>query len=150
MQTSCIKSLTRETITGQGIHTDGADRAILICLHRGQHVEGALNQFHKALDGSMPLCEPKALGLGEAVAFKDNEIYHYVTPGNKSRVKENEQEDATRTIILMHSPADAYMRGLPNESNLLGANPFSVKLRDEAENQVVGRTATVENACDHI
>eukprot|EP00976_Prorocentrum_cordatum_P095652 1190260-Prorocentrum_minimum.AAC.1 len=74
--------LTRQqSTTGQGIHTDGLNHAMIVNLQRGRHIRGALNQFHGKLDGTEPLCEPTVLGEGVACAFKDNTIFHYVTPG---------------------------------------------------------------------
>ena len=70
-----------ESITGQGIHSDGADRAALVCLHRGSSIIGAQNQFHAQLDGSKPLSEFITLENSDGCVFKDNDIFHYVSPG---------------------------------------------------------------------
>jgi len=101
-----------QSITGQGIHTDGADRAVLVCLHRGDGVVGAHNQFHGSIDGSKPLCEPFALMPGNAVLWKDNEIFHYVTRGAGT-----EGSDNNRTIMIMHSPGEMFLLGATNENN---------------------------------
>ena len=64
------------SVTGQGIHTDGANLAALLCIHR-QNVKGALNTFHDNLLGSQPLCEPTVLEPGKIAYFKDNSLYHH-------------------------------------------------------------------------
>jgi len=164
IQTSFMRELNRtESITGQGIHTDGADRACIVCLHRGSGIFGPANQFHAKLDGSKPLTEPKILEHGEACFFKDNEVYHYVTPGGckkgadasaasapapSSETQEASVAGATagavnqRTIMIMHAPAEIYMMGIENKNNTLGSRVSSVKLRDENEKG----TETVEKA----
>eukprot|EP00927_Polykrikos_kofoidii_P049676 TRINITY_DN43703_c0_g1_i1.p1 TRINITY_DN43703_c0_g1~~TRINITY_DN43703_c0_g1_i1.p1 ORF type:complete len:335 (+),score=23.33 TRINITY_DN43703_c0_g1_i1:134-1138(+) len=144
------------SITGQGIHTDGADRACIVCLHRGARIEGAGNQFHAALDGSAPLCEPLILENGDACYFKDNEIYHYVTRGTVKRsgcssVEKNQiagsdaddgsisfgessnAHDRARTILIMHAPAELYMIGTGNHRNTLGTRVSVVKLRSGSQ-----------------
>jgi len=126
------KNGRRGSVTGQGIHTDGSDRAMLVCLHRGCNVTGALNQFHGALDGSQPLCEPTELKPGGAVMFKDNELYHYVSPGKAAHAAESLRTDAQRTVLLVHSPAEMFMQGLPNTSNDLGTKAGKVKLREQS------------------
>mmetsp|Transcript_34291 Transcript_34291/g.67418 ORF Transcript_34291/g.67418 Transcript_34291/m.67418 type:complete len:290 (-) Transcript_34291:194-1063(-) len=103
------------SITGQGIHTDGSDRALLLCINR-ENTNGAANQFHGSLDGEDPLCEPRVLQPGEGVFFKDNELFHYVTPG----VQSFPEVDLKRTLILMHWPAEHHLVGGNNPNNRLG------------------------------
>uniref|UniRef100_A0A7S4MB09 2OG-Fe dioxygenase family protein n=1 Tax=Odontella aurita TaxID=265563 RepID=A0A7S4MB09_9STRA len=133
IQTSIVKTqhkMRRESVTGQGIHTDGADHALLVCLHRGSGVEGAMNQFHANLDGSEPLCEPKILEQGTAAFFKDNELYHHVSPICLNEAMSSSEKDGnTRTILLLHSPAEIYMQGFSNKLNLLTRRDSAVKLR---------------------
>mmetsp|Transcript_51271 Transcript_51271/g.81958 ORF Transcript_51271/g.81958 Transcript_51271/m.81958 type:complete len:332 (+) Transcript_51271:39-1034(+) len=119
---------TRASVTGQGIHTDGADRAMLVCLHRGEKIEGAANVFHASLDGMEELCDELPLQKREGVYFKDNTIYHTVTRASRGEFKNLEQ--VTRTMMIMHAPAEIYMQGLSNPNNNLGANESDVKLRD--------------------
>jgi hypothetical protein len=133
IQTTVFRPVERyESVTGQGIHTDGADRACILCLHRGSNIEGSLNQYHLKLDGSMPLCEPTLLETGDISFFKDNEIFHYVTPGGCSNT--GMPEDCTRTVLIIHSPAEQYLSGRPNLGNSLSTRPSSVKLRELGEN----------------
>ena len=125
-------SKTRASVTGQGIHTDGADRALLVCLHRGEKLEGAENVFHASLDGSEPLSEEIPLKQREGIYFKDNSLYHTVT---RARVNDKhcKKDEASRTMMIMHAPAEIYMQGLSNPNNNLGANEADVKLRDNTE-----------------
>lgn len=122
---------TRASVTGQGIHTDGADRAMLVCLHRGDKLEGAENLFHASLDGTEPLCEELPLQNREGLYFKDNSIYHTVTRAQVGKYQNLEQ--VSRTMMIMHAPAEIYMQGLPNPNNTLGANESDVKLRGQTE-----------------
>ena len=118
-------------MTGQGIHTDGADRAMLVCLHRGDKLEGAENVFHASLDGMEPLCEELPLQNREGLYFKDNSLYHTVTRAQVGKYQNLEQ--VSRTMMIMHAPAEIYMQGLPNPNNTLGANESDVKLRGQTE-----------------
>jgi len=122
---------TRASVTGQGIHTDGADRAMLVCLHRGDKLEGAKNVFHASLDGTEPLCEELPLQNREGLYFKDNSLYHTVTRAAVGKYQNLEQ--VSRTMMIVHAPAEIYMQGLPNPNNTLGANESDVKLRGQTE-----------------
>ena len=82
-------------MTGQGIHTDGADRAMLVCLHRGDKIEGAENVFHASLDGMEPLCEELPLQNREGLYFKDNSLYHTVTRAAVGKYQNLEQVSRT-------------------------------------------------------
>ena len=133
IQTSFFdQSKTRASVTGQGIHTDGADRAMLVCLYRGDKLEGAENVFHASLDGEEPLCEELPLQNREGLYFKDNSLYHTVTRAGAGKYQSLDQ--VTRTMMIMHALAEIYMQGLPNPNNTLGANESDVKLRDQTEN----------------
>lgn len=129
LQTSRLEETSRrQSITGQGIHTDGHERAMLVCMHRGSHVRGALNQFHQQLDGSEPLCDPVLVEAGDGVMFKDNEIYHYVTPG-KGISALGGDADTRRTMLLIHSPAENNLDGSVSKTNSLGSSQKGEKLR---------------------
>jgi len=131
IQTSLLEENSRrQSITGQGIHTDGHDRAMLLCMHRGSHVRGALNQFHQQLDGSEPLCDPVLLEAGDAVMFKDNEIYHYVTPGKGISALDAGDSDTRRTMLLIHSPAECNLDGGMSQTNSLRTSKKRITLRD--------------------
>ena len=101
---------------------------MLVCLHRGEKIEGAANVFHASLDGMEELCDELPLQKREGVYFKDNTIYHTVTRASRGEFKNLEQ--VTRTMMIMHAPAEIYMQGLSNPNNNLGANESDVKLRD--------------------
>lgn len=103
-----------ESVSGQGIHTDGAERAALVCFERS-NVNGAANVFHRKLDGSEPLCSPTVLMPGDIVFWKDNEIYHQVLPIQST----DEHNPGCRTVLLIHSPADFVLVGQEMETNTL-------------------------------
>jgi len=128
-ETTLVKRSNRESVTGQGIHSDGTDAAAIICLHRGRGVSGVRNQFHGKLDGSQALCEPTVLETGDAAIFRDNAIYHLVTPGVCAPT--DDADDSKRTIMLIHSPAEHLMNGTANGGNTLGTNASSIKLREQ-------------------
>lgn len=123
---------SRASVTGQGIHTDGADRAMIVCLHRGGKLEGAENLFHGSLDGMDPLGDEFALHNREGLYFKDNSVYHQVTRAVVVGKPQN-PEEISRTVMIMHAPAEIFMQGLPNPNNTLGSNEAETKLRDETE-----------------
>jgi len=116
-QTSMMKSKQwggartkrKQSITGHGIHTDGSDRATLLCVNR-ENTIGSASQFHGSLDGEDPLCQPRVLQPLEGVFFKDNEFFHYVTPGGQ----ESPDVDMKRTLILMHWPGEHYLVSTTN------------------------------------
>eukprot|EP00438_Fugacium_kawagutii_P007347 Skav219314 [mRNA] locus=scaffold1152:138619:139616:- [translate_table: standard] len=122
------KRKNRASVTGQGIHTDGADRAMLVDLHRGKKLEGADNVFEGSLDGSDPLSDEMTLQAREGLYFKDSRLYHHVT---RAMVGDYQNLDQiSRTMMIMHAPAEIYMQGLSNPNNNLGANEADVKLRE--------------------
>jgi len=130
---------SKQSITGQGIHTDGTERVGMVCLHRGSAVRGAANQFHKSLDGTEPLCNPFVLNPGDAVFFKDDELYHCVSPGSCSSIEDDAEEHnpaCARTILLIASPAEDQMIGkLTKTTNRLSRRPSAISLRDLEGNQ---------------
>lgn len=101
-----------KSIVGQGIHTDGAEVAGLLCLHRGDGCQEGDNQFHGKLDGSEPLCKPTRLHPGDAVFFQDNKIFHYVT-----RADGTKDADNSRVILLIHAPGELYLDGSTHKYN---------------------------------
>ena len=118
----------RNDVTGQGIHTDGADRAMLLCCERA-NVLGAENSFHASLDGARPLCAPRALAPGDALLFKDNALFHHVSdafPADPAR-------PMSRTMLLMHYPGEIYLDGARNPANVLPARPSPIVLRARAD-----------------
>ena len=122
LQSSIIRSnSSKGDVTGQGIHTDGADDAMLVCVERDD-VIGAENEFHAALDGIKPLTKPTILEAGDGVVFRDNEIFHYVSDAatNVSVTR--------RTLILMHSPEEG--NGISNPRNNQGTRKATVQIRN--------------------
>jgi len=113
------------SITGQGIHTDGHEKAMLACVRR-KNVAGAMNQYYDDLDGEHPLCEPRILEEGDVSFFQDNELYHYVSPAGPA----TKTDDMARTMLLMHYPAEESLIGASSTKNNLGSRKSVVKLRD--------------------
>lgn len=116
------------SITGQGIHTDGHEKAMLVCVRR-QNVMGAMNQYYEDLDGKQPLCEPCVLQEGDASFFTDNELYHYVSPAGPAVPT----EDMARTMVLMHYPAEEALTGTASPKNTRGTRRSLIKLREDGK-----------------
>lgn len=112
-------------LTGQGIHCDGADCAMIVCLDR-KNVVGARNSLYKDTDGDEPILDRHLLEVGSSLSWKDNEVYHYVEPVqllDKSR-------KGSRTIMILNYPAIHYITGEANTNNTLppsGKHPKYVK-----------------------
>jgi hypothetical protein len=113
------------SITGQGIHTDGHERAMIVCLERS-NVKGALNSFFADLGGKTRLSEEKSLQEGQAVFFKDNSLFHYVSPATH----EVPELPLDRTVMLMHYPAEDVLTGEKRSANNLGTRKSELKLRN--------------------
>jgi len=114
----------QQSITGQGIHTDGHEKAMLLCIQR-KNVTGAMNQYYADLDGKQPLCQPCVLEEGDASFFKDNELYHYVSPAGPAEPT----KDMARTMLLMHYPAEDVLVGESSPKNKRGSRRSFIKLR---------------------
>lgn len=113
------------SITGQGIHTDGHEKAMLACVRR-TNVMGAENRYFADLDGKQPLCEPRVLQEGDISFFTDNELYHYVSPAGPADPTEN----MARTMLLMHYPAEDVLVGVSSPKNNGGTRKSHIKLRE--------------------
>uniref|UniRef100_A0A0G4I9E1 Uncharacterized protein n=1 Tax=Chromera velia CCMP2878 TaxID=1169474 RepID=A0A0G4I9E1_9ALVE len=116
----------RGSITGQGIHTDGANRAMLVCIRR-TNCEGASNQFHHTVDGCNPASDSTVLHDGDACMFKDDSIFHYVSQAAPAVVGERME----RSMLILHWPADHYLTGVSNAQNrrISAESPKGVQLR---------------------
>jgi len=113
------------SITGQGIHTDGHDRAVLICIER-KNVLGAENSLFADLDGKQELLSPTTLGERDALFFKDNSLYHYV----EDAAPANSKEDMNRTMLIVHYPAGFTLNGSDNPENKLLTSASPLRLRE--------------------
>merc|ERR1711865_429806 len=118
----------RLSITGQGIHTDGHEKAMLACVRR-KNVKGAENRYFADLEGKQPLCEPRVLEEGDISFFTDNELYHYVSPAGPADPTEN----MARTMLLMHYPAEDVLVGCSSPKNKGGTRKSDVKLREKKD-----------------
>lgn len=131
VQTSHVNSSTQDKcLTGQGIHSDGADRAMLVCLAR-ENITGARNAIYADLEGDRALINPFLLEEGHALMWHDNKVFHHVEPAQVI----NPQVSATRTVLIAHYPATHYMSGRINPNNSLGTKPVenSKRLRDHKD-----------------
>lgn len=105
-------------LTGQGIHSDGADRAMLVCLER-DNVLGAENAIYADLNGKRALVNPFVLEAGGALLWHDNKVFHSVGP---ARIDDGHRSVGSRTVLIAHYPAVHYLNGTVNPNNRLGTN----------------------------
>ncbi|MEM7796509.1 MAG: 2OG-Fe dioxygenase family protein [Cyanobacteria bacterium P01_C01_bin.118] len=125
VQTSHInRRNVQQCLTGQGIHSDGADRAMLVCLQR-QNVNDAKNGIYRDLRGHRPVLDPFILEEGHGLLWKDNQVFHYVAPAQLK----NPMVDGSRTVLIAHYPAFHYLSGQPNPNNTLGTNQVDDRRR---------------------
>ena len=102
-------------VTEQGIHTDGAEEAAIVCLER-KNVLGACTEIYEDIRGEHPLLQDKFLQPGDGLLFRDNQVYHNVTPISP---KNPEQGPALRTVLLMHTDSSYLLDGVANKNNNL-------------------------------
>lgn len=101
-------------LTGQGLHSDGANRAIIACLRRN-NVCGAQTAVYKDADGEELILGPRVLGEGEVLFWEDNTTYHYVGPAKLA----DPTRDGSRTVLIAHYPAYYAVTGEMNPENTL-------------------------------
>ena len=111
-------------VTGQGIHTDGHDVAAILCVQR-ENVVGAENSLYSDLNGEGVLLEPTSLEEGDALFFRDNSLYHYVSDMKPA----DRHVDLKRTVLLVHYPARMVLTGETNERNTMKRNDSKIQLR---------------------
>lgn len=115
-------------LTGQGIHSDGADRAMLVCMER-DNVTDAQSSVYEDAEGERPIINRVVLEEGQVLFWKDNEIYHYVEPAGL----DDPERSGRRTVMIAHYPAMHYITGKPNENNTLppsGKHPEHVTVKN--------------------
>lgn len=127
VQTSHISSVHEgKCLTGQGIHSDGADSAIIVCLDR-QNVRGARTAVFNDALGENTVLGPTTLEVGEALFWDDNKAYHYVEPASLM----DPAAEGCRTVLIGHYPAIFAVTGTSNPNNTLpisGKHPSFTKL----------------------
>lgn len=101
-------------LTGQGLHSDGANRAILACLKR-DNVRGARNAVFQDRDAEVLLLGPTVLNEGEVMFWEDNSTYHYVEPATL----DDPSKPGSRTVLIAHYPAYYAVTGEMNPENTL-------------------------------
>lgn len=115
VQTSVIGSNDEgKCLTGQGIHSDGADVAMIAVLRR-DNVAGACSAVFADPAGNNSLFGPQPLQGGEAVFWQDNAVYHYVEPARRL----DKSKNGYRTVLIAHYPATHYISGKKNVNNTL-------------------------------
>lgn len=125
VQTSHISGHNvQQCLTGQGIHSDGADRAMLVCLQR-DNVTDAENAIYHDLTGHRTVLDPFILEEGHGLLWKDNQVFHHVAPAQLA----NPEVDGSRTVLIAHYPAFHYLIGQPNPNNTLGTNQVDCRKR---------------------
>ncbi|MEA5462636.1 2OG-Fe dioxygenase family protein [Leptothoe sp. PORK10 BA2] len=118
VQTSHVNSdNVDQCLTGQGIHSDGADRAMLVCLQR-DNVTHAENAIYHDLHGHQAVLEPFILPEGHGLLWQDNRAFHHVAPAQLA----DPQREGSRTVLIAHYPAFHYLAGKTNPNNTLGTN----------------------------
>ncbi len=111
-------------LTGQGIHSDGADRAMVVALAR-ENITGAENAVYADLKGEQTLVEPFTLEEGHALLWQDNSVFHYVGPAQVI----DPRREGVRTVLIAHYPATQYLSGKINPNNSLKTNEVEESLR---------------------
>ncbi|NEO86598.1 MAG: 2OG-Fe dioxygenase family protein [Spirulina sp. SIO3F2] len=101
-------------LTGQGIHSDGADKAMLICLQR-HNISGARNALYRDPEGEKPVLKPFVLQEGEVLFWEDNRVFHSVEPAQVMPPA----IAGSRTVLIAHYPAFHYLSGQANPNNQL-------------------------------
>ena len=107
--------ISSSDVTEQGIHTDGADVAMILCLER-KNCTGAKNTLFADRHGHQMIMPPTILQKGEALFWKDGKIYHDVS---FIRCHDVNKGPAVRTVMLLHAHAVCYLDGTHNPNNKL-------------------------------
>ena len=118
-------------VTGQGVHSDGANNQGIIVIERN-NTHGAETQFFENIDGSNPLTEPFILNPTQGVFFRDNKMYHTVHSMSKSKPN----LDARRTILLITDFAEMFLLGKSNPNNSLQSLKSKIKLKNTVSNSI--------------
>ena len=125
VQTSHINhNNINQCLTGQGIHSDGADRAMLVCLER-DNVTHAESAIYRDLHGHRAVLDPFILEEGHGLLWQDNQVFHHVAPAQLA----DPQTDGSRTVLIAHYPAFHYLSGKTNPNNTLGTNQVTANRR---------------------
>lgn len=86
---------------------------------------GAESSLYSDLNGEGVLLEPTSLEEGDALFFRDNSLYHYV-----SDMKPADRDvDLKRTVLLVHYPARMVLTGETNKRNTMKSNDSKIQLR---------------------
>ncbi|MEM9276064.1 MAG: 2OG-Fe dioxygenase family protein [Cyanobacteria bacterium P01_F01_bin.143] len=123
-QSHVTAETTGKCLTGQGIHSDGADRGILVCLQRN-NIKGAESAIYADINGKRSLINPFILNEGHAILWHDNQVFHDVQPAQPI----DPEKKGTRTILIAHYPAIHYLKGTVNPNNTLGTHTVNQERR---------------------
>lgn len=126
IQTTVPTDATLRDVTGQGIHSDGANSAAMLIISR-KNVKGAVSGVYADLDGRKPLMQ-QVLDPGAAVYWRDNSIYHDVS----DICLTNPSVAGERTVMIIHTDAQYFLTGDTNIGNNLGTNSAENQLRNSS------------------
>ena len=114
------RRIRKNSVTGQGIHTDGQTGGMIMVLER-KNIAGAVNKFHHDLESNVESEScffEKIINPGEIIYYKDNSIYHSVTEA----YPEDSKKRSFRTVMLIHYPGSVLITGNKNPENTLKVN----------------------------
>lgn len=101
-------------LTGHGIHTDGVDKAMLLCLNR-KNIKGGLNSFYGDHEGNEVIREPFVLKEGYGCFWEDNKLYHHASPAEPA----DGVGEGVRTVMVAVYPGKFFLEGTENPNNTL-------------------------------
>lgn len=101
-------------LTGHGIHTDGQEKAMILCLRR-RNVVGALNSFYGDQHGEEVIVHPFVLKEGHACFWEDNQIFHHAS----GAACMDGVGTGERTVMVATYPAKFLLEGIDNPNNNL-------------------------------
>ena len=119
------------TLKSSGIHTDGHDHSMLLCLSR-ENITGAENSIYHDMEGKDVFMDDFVLKEGSALLWEDNKVFHYVNPASLIDVK----KEGVRTMMLLGYPAYWVITGGTNPNNTLGPKDSDAELQQRKNQQL--------------
>ena len=131
------------SVTGQGVHTDGVCHQMILCIER-TNVEGAKNSFYKDLHGKHPIGKERVLEEGNLVYFRDNVVFHYVSPA----FPKDTDQVMRRTVMIIGSPVDHEVMGDVNDENSVDHRD-SLEIPNDADQAMKQTVMIIGSPADH-
>jgi histidine decarboxylase len=98
--TCCDAALGHPAI--EGYHQDGNRYAAIVCVAR-ENIAGATTRLaHDKHGGASSICYERVLQPGDALFFRDDQVFHYTTP-----ISVNGGRHGFRDVIILSGPAHA-------------------------------------------